>query len=210
MEMETKVSPLASQTKRKVHYDDERSKFRAITESVDGQNVRSLRGYAILFGVLGRPWRGSEWVEKIDKDALAGVDLSNLVILWDHSTNWILGRSGKNLRAVVDDIGLFVEVTLGNTFFDDFVFDRVQKEIVDGMSFWFDSKAIVASDWTNKIDVVVKINEVYEVSLVVFPAYDETVIIPTGTGDPAPIDPAAVDQQDEKMKQALLNLIEQL
>ena len=201
---ENKKSPLASQTKRKVLYEDERSRFRAISEEVDGHNVRRLRGYAILFGVLGRPWRGSDWVEKVDKDALTGVDLSKLVLLMDHSTTWVLGRVGKNMRAVVDDTGLFIEVTLSNTWFDDYVFDRVEKEIIDGMSFWFDSKSIIASDWTNKIDVIVKINDVYEVSLLVFPAYDETVIIAeTDNEDPA-------DLEDEAKKQALINLIEEL
>lgn len=206
MKTENKKSPLASQTKRRMNYDDEKSRFRAVTEEVGGAAVRRLRGYPILFGVPGKPWRGSDWIEKVDKDALAGVDLSKLVILLDHNTTWILGRAGKNLRAVVDETGLFVEVTLGNTWIDDYVFDRVQQEIIDGMSFWFDSKAIIASDWTNKIDVVVKINEVYEVSLVVFPAYDETVVIAETDED----DPEDNENEDDTVKEALLNLIDQL
>ncbi|MCP6324519.1 HK97 family phage prohead protease, partial [Klebsiella pneumoniae] len=78
-----------------------------------------------------------------------------------HSTTWVLGRVGKNMRAVVDDTGLFIEVTLGDTWIDDYVYDRVQKEIIDGMSFWFDNQAMIASDWENKIDVILKINQVY-------------------------------------------------
>ncbi|MED4599878.1 HK97 family phage prohead protease [Paenibacillus validus] len=216
MQTGDKKSPLSSQSMRKVQYEGDRSRFRAITEEVDGQQVRRIRGYAILFGVIGRPWRGSEWVEKVDKDALSGVDFSKLVILWNHNPDWILGRSGKNLRTVVDDTGLFVDVTLGNTWIDDYVFDRVEKEIVDGMSFWFDNKAIVASDWANKIDVIVKINEVYEVSIVPFPAYDETVVIAEEVaGDPEPNNPnpepePTPDTEDEARKQALINLIEQL
>lgn len=204
METKNKKSPLASQTKRSVDYEDEQSRFRAITEDVAGVAVRRLRGYPILFGVLGKPRRGSEWVEKVDKDALASVDLSKLVLLMDHNTTWVLGRNGKNMRAVIDNIGLFIEVTLSNTWFDDYVYDRVEKEIIDGMSFYFDSKAIIASDWTNKLDVIVKINEVYEVSLLAFPAYDETVIIAEEvTEDPA-------DPNDEAKKAALQNLIQQL
>ncbi|KUP24914.1 HK97 family phage prohead protease [Paenibacillus sp. DMB5] len=210
---EEKKSPLASQAQRKVGYDDERSRFRAVTEDVDGKQVRRLRGYPILFGVAGRPWRGSKWVEKVDKDALKDVDFSKLVLLLDHNTNWVLGRSGKNLRAVVDDTGLFIEATLGDNWMDDYVFDRVDREIIDGMSFWFDSDSVIASDWTNKVDVILKINEVYEVSLVTFPAYDQTVIIAeTGEPDPAPDpDPTPVlEADDEARRQALLNLIDQL
>lgn len=211
-----KKSPMTQQAKKRIGFSGTKANFRAITEEVDGQNVKRLRGYAILFDTPGRPWRGSVWLEKIDKKALDGVDFSGLVMLLDHNTTWVLGKVGKNMRAEVDDIGLFVEVTLGNTGFDDYVFDRVQREIIDGMSFWFDNKAMIATDWENKIDVILKINEVYEVSVVVFAAYDETVIIaedqpqedlePDPELDPEPI----VDVEEDAKKMALINLISQL
>ncbi|NOW07849.1 HK97 family phage prohead protease [Clostridium beijerinckii] len=177
MEVKGKKSPLISQNKRKVNFENTKSKFRAAIEEINGQKVRILKGYPILFDVYGRPNMGSKWVEKIDKNALATVDFSNLVILFNHDTSMVLGRYGKNLTAVVDDIGLFVTVTLGNTFLDDYVYDRVERELVDGMSFWFDNQSMVATDWDNKIDVVTKINQVYEVSIVTFPAYEQTVVI---------------------------------
>jgi len=215
MKTENKKSPLASQAKRRMNFDDGKARLRAITEEVDGQTVRRLRGYAILFGVFGKPYRGSDWVEKIEKSALEGVDLSKIVLLWDHNTSWVLGRSGKNVKLSIDDTGLFVEATLGNTWVDDYVFDRVQRDIVDGMSFYFDSKAIIASDWQTKIDVVVKINEIYEVSLLAFPAYEETVMIAEtieeDTSNPPadpPADPAV--EEDEALKEALKNIIDQL
>lgn len=210
MKTENKKSPLQSQTKRKVRFDNELSRFRAVTEEVDGQTMRRIRGYAILFDTPGKPWLGSVWVEKVDKKALEGVDFSKLVILLDHNTNWVLGRVGKNMRAVVDDTGLFVEVTLGDTWIDDYVFDRVQKEIIDGMSFWFDSQSMIATDWENKIDVILKINQVYEVSLVVFPAYEETVAIVDNSPTDQPPQDEESGEDDELKKQALIDLIEQL
>lgn len=200
-EKKDKKSPLAARARRRMDFDDEKSKFRAITEEVDGQKVRKLRGYPILFDTPGRPYRGSPWIEKIDKKALEGVDFSKLVLLLDHETTWVLGRVGKNMTATVDETGLFIDVTLRDTWLDDYVFDRVQAEIIDGMSFWFDSKSLIASDWTNKIDVVLKINEVYEVSILVFPAYEETVIITQE--DEAP-------ENNDALKDALANLIESL
>ncbi len=207
---ENKKSPLASQTKRKVNFENEMSRFRAVTEEIDGQNIRRLRGYPILFDIPGKPWRGSKWIEKVDKKALDGVDFSKLVILLDHKTEWVLGRVGKNMRAVVDDTGLFVEVTLGDTWIDDYVFDRVQKEIIEGMSFWFDNNSMIASDWENKIDVILKINEVYEVSLVTFPAYDETVIIAEKVEEEPEVIVEEEPVDDETKKQALIDLIELL
>lgn len=225
MEIKKKRSPLVSQTKRKVNFENTKSKFRATTEEVNGKQVRTLKGYPILFDVYGHPYMGSKWVEKIDKNALATVDFSNLVILFNHDTSMVLGRAGKNLTATIDDIGLFVTVTLGNTWLDDYVYDRVERELVDGMSFWFDNQSMVATDWENKIDVVTKINAVYEVSIVTFPAYEETVVITADGTDPKPVppledevpeDPTPEDIQEEindnteATKQALLNLIEQM
>lgn len=208
-----KRSPLAKRSKKRVNFAGDKSRFRAITEEVDGTEVRKLRGYPILFDVPGRPWRGSKWVEKIDKNALADVDLSNIVLLIDHNTTWVLGRVGKNMTASIDETGLFVDVTLGDTWIDDYIFDRVKREIVDSMSFWFDSDAVIASDWDNKVDYVMKINEIYEVSIVVFPAYDETVIIAADVEgeEPEPDNQETESsEEDEAFKTALQNLIEQL
>lgn len=205
MNPENKKPP---QTKRRVLYDDERSNFRAVTEGDEGQQVRHIRGYALLFGVVGKPWRNSQWTEKIDKDALVGVDLSNVVSLVDHITTWVLGKNGKNMNISVDEIGLFVDIELGNTFIDDYIYDRVQREIMDGMSFHFDSSAIVAIDYTNKLEVIVKINAIYEVSVLAFPAYEETLIITMDGEDPAA--DLVLVPEEEALKTALLNLIDQI
>lgn len=203
-----KKSPMALRSKKRMVFAEDKANFRAITEEVDGQSIRRLRGYPILFDTPGRPYWGSKWIEKVDRKALEEVDFSRLVLLLAHNTTWALGRVGKNMTAVVDDTGLFVDVVLGDTWLDDYVFDRVQKEIIDGMSFWFDNQAMVATDWENKVDVILKINEVYEVSIVVFPAYEETVIIADEQpeGDPPPDDNA----EEEAKKLALINLITQL
>jgi HK97 family phage prohead protease len=226
-ENKDKRSPLMQQNKRKVNFKSANVKFRAVTEEVNGQQIRMLKGYPILFDVYGHPYVGSKWVEKIDKNALATVDFSNLVLLWNHDPSLVLAKAGKNMEVSIDDIGLFVSITLGSTWLDNYVYDRVQRELVDGMSFWFDNQAMVATDWDNKIDVITKINEIYEVSIVTFPAYQETVVITTDGTDPnpspssedtIPADPTPEDVQEnidegvdmEATKQALINLVNQL
>ncbi|MCG7410583.1 HK97 family phage prohead protease [Paenibacillus sp. ACRRX] len=203
METTVKKSPLAAQEKRKVNFESKGTGFRAVSDEVDGKVIRRLRGYPILFDVPGKPWVSSQWIEKVDKKALEGVDFSRLVILLDHNTTWVLGRVGKNMRAEIDDVGLFVEVTLGDTWIDDYAFDRVEREIIDGMSFWFDNNAVIATDWENKIDVILKINQVFEVSLVTFPAYDETVIVAENVEE-------QIEAIDDDEKEALANLMSQL
>ena len=163
--------------KRSILFDSKEHNFRAVSEEIDGKMVRKIRGYALLFEVMGTPWLGSQWKEKIDKNALSDTNLSNTYGLLNHDSNWVLGKAGKNMTLTVDKIGLFVEITLGNTSIDDYVFDRVEKELMDGMSFWFDSKTMIATDWETKVDTIVKINEIYEVSLLPFPAYPQTVMV---------------------------------
>jgi len=194
-----KNTPVKS--RRGISFQNEKSRFRAVTEEINGNQVKVLKGYPILFDVYGRPYRGTEWVEKVDKKALDTVDFSKLVLLWDHSTTWPLARVGKNMEATVDDTGLFIKATLGDTWLDNLVYDRVSKGIVDGMSFWFDMNAMIATDYENKIDVITKINEVYEVSIVVFPAYEETVVITADGTDPVPA------SAEELKKQALLDML---
>lgn len=144
-------------------------------ETAEG-GERSIRGYPLLFEVMGTPYMGSEWKEVIDKQALRDVDLTKLVFLLDHQTWAVLGANGKNMKAEIDDIGLYIDCTLGNTWMDDLAFDRVQRGLIDSMSFWF-----YADDWesdtTMKVDRVKHITKLPEVSLVAFPAYKESVAI---------------------------------
>lgn len=210
-------SPLDNQNKRRINFENENSKFRATTEDVNGEPVRVLKGYPILFGVYGKPYRNSKWTERIDKTSVATVDFSGLRLLWDHNTNIVLGRAGKNMEVTVDDVGVFIKVTLGDSPWDNEAYSKVSRELVDGMSFWFDNNAMIAHDWENKIDIVTKINEIYEVSIVTFPAYEETVVITADGTDPAPIPPVEETippeegEQDtdntETVKEALVNYI---
>ena len=153
------------------------SEFRAVTEP-DG--VRRIRGYPILFNEPGYPYFGSEWTEVIEAGALDGVDLSNLFLLVEHNRSMALAKNGINLRAEVDNIGLFIEATLGNTYLDDYAFDRVSSGILDGMSFVFLADD-VQTDSTNKQDRILHFTDVLEVSIVIFPAYEATVAVATET-----------------------------
>lgn len=175
--MKTDKQQLQEPNRRSIRFESPEHNFRAVTEEVDGVKVRKIRGYALLFDVLGTPWLGSVWKEKIDKTALAETKLTGTYGLINHDPTWVLGKAGKNMTLTVDKIGLFIEIILGNTWIDDYAYDRVEREIMDGMSFWFDSKTIIATDWENKIDNIVKINEIYEVSLLPFPAYPQAVVI---------------------------------
>ena len=151
--------------------------FRAVTEA-DG--VRRIRGYPIVFNEVGYPYFASEWSEIIKPGALDGVDLSNLFLLIEHNRSMVLAKNGVNLRVEVDTIGLFIEATLGNTYIDDYAFDRVTKGILDGMSFVFYADGI-STDYEKKQDTIYHFSDVLEASIVVFPAYEVAVAVATET-----------------------------
>lgn len=190
--------------KRTIKFDVTEHNFRAVTEETDGVKIRKIKGYALLFDVLGTPWLGSVWKEKIDKNALTDTKLSGTYGLLNHDSTWVLGKSGVNMTLTVDKIGLYVEIILGNTWVDDYAYDRVDKGIMDAMSFWFDNKTMIATDWENKIDTIVKINEIYEVSLVTFAAYQQTVMVAQeeqrSEEQGGMMDESEMMQDEEKMK----------
>jgi HK97 family phage prohead protease len=150
------------------------AQFRA--EEKEGK--RYIRGYPIVFNVAGHPYRGSEWTETVDPAALADVDLSGLRLLVGHDTRQVLGRSGVNLRAEVDAVGLFIEAELPDTTLARDIWELVQRQILDGMSFSF-----YADRWETDVDKkqerILHITDLPEVSIVTFPAYDATVAMAT-------------------------------
>lgn len=147
--------------------------LRAEEKEEDGKKKRVIRGYPILFNT---PTKIGNWTEIIRPGALDGVDLSNLYLLGYHMSSMPFARNGVNMRVEIDNNGLFIEVELGDTHDDDVLYDRVSKGIVDGMSFAFSIEKI-QTDFETKTDEILKFKEVWEVSIVTFPAYKDAVAI---------------------------------
>ena len=141
-------------------------------ESDEQESKRIIRGYPILFDELTD--RAGYFKEKVDRHALDGVDLSDVVLLVGHNFDNLLARSGINLRLEVDDTGLFMEAELGDTEYDKLVYDRVKRGILDGMSFGFTIDEL-DTDYDNEIDTIKRIGTLYEVTLTPIPAYPQTI-----------------------------------
>ena len=107
--------------------------------------------------------------------ALDGVDLRNVFLLYGHDMNRVLGRTGKNLRLEVDETGLFMECVMPNTQEARDLYNLIEAGIVDGMSFWLRTYDQVNPSTLKR--TVTKIEELPEVTITAFPAYKETVVI---------------------------------
>lgn len=147
----------------------------------DKNSIGTLTGYAALFGVESVDLGG--FVETIRKGAFkVSLDRGDDVrALADHEACDVLGRrSVGTLEIAEDDKGLKVTIHLPDTTAGRDTLASVKRGDKSGMSFGF---ATVNDEWTrNTIDgkVVYKRElidaDLYEVSVVTWPAYEETLV----------------------------------
>lgn len=171
---------------------DKRSEYRSVKFETVAQRAEEngpvklvLRGYPILFNTETRiyDWWYGEIREIILPTALDEVRLDDVYLLVGHNPDNILGRVKVNMRAEVDETGLFIECELPNTQFARDTYNLVESGILDGMSFGF-----TCSDQVNEATLtrtITRIDELFEVTITPFPAYKEASIVAKRTRDAA-------------------------
>lgn len=153
------------------------------------EHGKVLTGHPIVFGTEAKifhPVRG-QFIEIIEKGALADTDLRDVRFLINHNTDMVpLARSRNNnenstMQMLVDpEEGMFIRVNLdteNNTEARN-LYSAVERGDITGMSFMFGD---VKDKWENANDAmpvrhVRSIGRVLEVSAVTFPAYEATSI----------------------------------
>lgn len=136
-----------------------------------------ISGYFIVFDTETELYPGVR--EEVSPDALVGVDLSDVKALIDHDTSKVLGRTkSSTLSLSVDSKGLYGEIIVNESDQEAMnLYSRVQRGDVDQCSFGFEilnEEMIQNSDGTVKF--IIKSINLYEVSVVTFPAYQETAV----------------------------------
>jgi len=142
-------------------------------EKRDGTDKgRHVEGYAFKFNSLSKDLGGFQ--ERIAPGALDGVDLSDVVALFNHDKNLILARtSSKTLTLTPDKEGLFYGFDSPETSAGNDLLVSIDRGDVAGSSFAF---CVEDDTWEQVGDVIIrtinKFERVVDVSPVVFPAYD--------------------------------------
>lgn len=143
----------------------------------DPKQPNTVEGYALLFNQPSKDLGG--FVEVIDPKALDNVDLSKVVMLDQHDYSKPLASvEAGTLKLDVDDKGLhFVAQLDDNVSYAKDTLNNVKNGNINSMSFRFDVDD--GSDtWTQDDDQVVRtvnqIKDLFEVSTVTVPAYDDT------------------------------------
>lgn len=162
---------------------------------------RYIEGYFVRFDDKYQLW--DKTYETISPNAFDNTLNRDIVSLWNHDSNYPLGRTTNgtlNLR--VDNVGLFGTVEINSE--DSFAMDayaRVQRKDVKQCSFGFDiikETTITHEDGATEF----RLEELllYEVSPVTFPAYELTSIS-ARKNDFEALRQRTIDAQKQKLKE---------
>ena len=141
----------------------------------------TIHGYAVVFDsrtVLYKdPETGLEYGEVIDRHALDGADMSDVVLRFDHQGHALARTRGGSLRLSVDDHGLRVDADMTLSDEARSFYQEVKNGLIDKMSFAF-TVAPEGDSWdsTTRTRTVKHIARLFDVSLVTWPAYEQTQV----------------------------------
>lgn len=137
---------------------------------------REVEGYAVVFNAstdLGY------FTEEIDKHAFDNCDMSDVYLLFNHDENQILaGTANNSLQLKIDERGLFQTSQIVDTSIGEDIFKLVKNGLIKKMSFGFSIDKDGGEEWISHEEkdhrIIKKINKLYDVSLVTYPAYEQT------------------------------------
>jgi uncharacterized protein len=134
------------------------------------------KGYAALFN--SRTEIGDFFTETIAPGAFTDtIKNSDVRALIDHDSGRVIGRkSAGTLRLKEDDTGLAIEIDLPDTSDGRDLAVQLERGDISGMSFGF---RVTHDEWDETGNVPARTIhkvELFEVSAVAFPAYDDTTI----------------------------------
>ena len=160
--------------------------IRTISSAPSYSEGRTISGYAIVFGVESRvlpSWDGS-FIEVIERGAVSDELLrtSDVKALFNHDRNYLLARNVNGegtLRLSVDDHGLRFEFDAPETTVGNDVLELVKRGDLRGCSFAFtvnEEDVKYTRDGDIKKRTIHKLSGLYDVSVVVDPAYTQTSV----------------------------------
>ena len=174
--------------------------FRAL-ESEDGKMI--IEGYPIMFNSPATHWG---MTEIIDPGALDETDMSDVPLKYNHEDSHLIIARTRNgsLKFEKDSIGLKMRAELIDTQSNQDIFKSVVAKLLDKMSFAFTTKE-EKYDFDTDTRTILKIDKLYDVSIVDMPYYDSTSVYARNLDNSEEF---ANKKKYEKEKRRLLNKIE--
>ena len=169
------------------------------------ENSREVEGYAVVFNQSAdMGW----FTEEIDRDAFAETDMSNVYLLFNHDENNVLaGTSNGSLKMRIDDRGLFQISNIVDTSIGEDTLKLVKNGLINKMSFAFSIDENGGEEWISGSEkdhrIIKKINRLYDVSLVTYPAYPQTSAYARSQTDELAEEYKKRKEQSERMERIL-------
>lgn len=155
----------------------------AIDSQSSNNQVESNQNMAIsgIATVFNQPSIKGDFTEYIDQNALNGVDLSNVLLLYSHDFSNILARADAGtLQTSIQPDGLHFNAQLPDTQLGHDTYTNILNGNIKGMSFGFtiapDGDSWSVNSQGNTIHTIHQIDQVFELSLTPIPAYTETSV----------------------------------
>jgi HK97 family phage prohead protease len=144
--------------------------------AMDQEEKRTVRGYAATFESRSGDLGG--FIESIDREAFSETDMEDVRALFNHDSNFVLGRTkAGTLRLMVDENGLAYEIDMPDTQLGRDMYESIKRGDISQSSFAF---TIEDDEYRKEGDTVFrtikKIKKLYDVAPVTFPAYESTSV----------------------------------
>jgi uncharacterized protein len=154
---------------------DFRTKFN-ITREEEKPDEMIIEGYFALYESETELWTNS--FEIITKGAFDNTLNNDIRALWNHNTQFVLGRNKSNsLELKTDDKGLFGKITLPKTQYAKDLYELIKRGDINQASFGFnildeDFEELANGGYRWRINEI----DLHEISVVTFPAYENTTV----------------------------------
>lgn len=152
--------------------------LRAKEEAEENADDMTIEGVACVFDSETTlfEWDGIEYKEKVDKNAFAEADISDVIFNYNHGGRVYARTRNDSLHLEVKEDGLHVLISLNPE--DEGhkqLYRDIKNGLIDKMSYAY-TVSEEAYDVDTHVRTVLKIKKLYDVSAVDIPAYDSTSI----------------------------------
>lgn len=178
--------------------NDREYRTMAAMEVTDEEYI--VEGYATTFNDP-YPLYG-EMKEQIDRNALDGADLSDVIMQFDHDGMVMARNRNSTLSITTDDHGIKVRARLDGCQQARELYEAIKSGLVDRMS-WAFRVSEDSYDHDTDTRTILKVKKVYDVSAVSLPANDATTISARAFYDGV-IEGYQLEQRKRKQKQILI------
>jgi len=136
-----------------------------------------VEGYATTFNdpYCLYEYDGNKYFEVIDRGALEGADVSDVIMQYNHSGKVFARQTNNTLGILENEKGLFIFADLSKSNAARDMYDEIKSGLITRMS-WAFTIASDKYDRDSRTRTILRIKKVYDVSAVSYPANPETEI----------------------------------